>query len=214
MGHALLSLVTGGGVKQITIQMNSSGETLSTFKMTRLGKFQSTISLLAGYPMPGIFATLLMVSLYHDNLKVAVNLTVITCLICLFFSCRGRSLVGIFYTLLFGSITAICFYYFADQKLTYLWVFVLSMSLYIGSASGIWELFKLVIFEPDASNDAVYCSERIFKMPPILWAVVLLVLSIFSIIWLSQAFSLDNGPIFQRAADIFVSLLPSAPPTS
>jgi hypothetical protein len=206
MGHAIVSLVTGGGVKSISIQMTSAGETISTFRRTPLGRISSALSLLAGYPAPGAFGTFLLIQLGQYELQIATNTIIGTCLICFAFSCKGRSVIGIFYTLTFAAISAILHYYISDNNYTYLWIAILSATLYIGSISSIWDLFKLTILYPNGGNDAIFCSERIFPLPPLIWALVLAGLSGLAVGVMQYFTNLDYSMIVENTLSIITAI--------
>lgn len=106
-GHALASLLTGGGLKGMKIHGDSSGVTETWREKGLIGWLSSQCSTWAGYPAPAFLAILLTVSANVGLSSFVVLLLAVGFIVSILFM---RNLRGLGLALLFGSTTAAIFW--------------------------------------------------------------------------------------------------------
>lgn len=171
-GHAIVGLLTGAGVKSITIHMDSSGETI-TLRTKRLLPLGMILTSLAGYPMPLLLGMLLLTSSFHPWQNYVlwgfIGLGLL-CLICI------RNLFGALVSLAFTlSFTALTF--LATPLVTLYITTGLGMLFLMGGARDVFSLTKIYIKGGETQTDLSILRQAT-SLPQIFWLLTIIGLSL------------------------------------
>ena len=154
LGHALSSLLLGGGVKAIRIETDGSGSTVSSQQMKFGYTINRLIVLLSGYSFPlYIGAGLILLALLNNT----VNIWVLV----------GLSIVSIlFIRNFFGLFIVLCFASFASLGLIipnfplYIVPSFLGAVFLIGGVKDIIDISKVVLTRRTSSSDFNFMEEQ------------------------------------------------------
>jgi hypothetical protein len=171
-GHAVMALVTGGGVMNIKLSADTSGAAQTKSKYW-LGK---VFTAMAGYPISSITAWFFF-WLIHQN-KVNYIFYVMISLFLINLILWVRNSFGIIWLVVMGLVTFMVYFYIDNQYQRYFAVFCASIVLFQSIYSAFTLLF-LALKSPAKAGDAKNLSTFTY-IPTIVWAILILTFALFA----------------------------------
>lgn len=194
ISHALCSILTGGGVKEITLHHDASGLAVTTatvytwrdFPRNVWAWFSRVLVSYAGYTgaslsTVGLFY-LLSKGKYEEILYVFVGISVITLVLWI------RNTVGTIWTIFFIGVIGLALYYQLQPVILHLSVF-LSTVMFIQSITTAFTICKLSIKQRKQAGDATNLAQFTF-IPAFLWGTLFFVQSLYAGYYIMRQFLL------------------------
>ncbi len=170
-GHAIMALLTGGGVMNIKLSADTSGAAQTKSKYW-LGK---VLTSLAGYPSAALTAWLFFWMIHQQMVNYIFYIIISLLLINLILWVRNT--FGIIWLLVMGLLTAAVYMYADNQIQRYFGVFCASILLF----QSIYSAFTLLIIsvkQPNKAGDAKNLSTFTY-MPALIWALLFFSFALF-----------------------------------
>lgn len=165
-GHAVMAMLTGGGVMNIKLSADTSGAAQTKSKYW-LGKVFTS---LAGYPVSALIAWLFFWLIKEKNTTYVYYIILSLILINLILWVRNT--FGIIWLLVMGSVSALIYLY-GTTLVKYLFAsFCASIVLFQSIFSAI-TLLIIAVNNPDKAGDAKNLKEFTF-IPAIIWSLLML----------------------------------------
>ncbi|HRG58969.1 MAG TPA: M50 family metallopeptidase [Bacteroidia bacterium] len=171
-GHAVVALLTGGGVMNIKLSADTSGAAQTKSKYW-IGKVLTSI---AGYPISALTAWLLFWLIQVHKTKYVYYLLISLILINLILWVRNT--FGIIWLIVMGSLCAIIYLYCNDLVQYYFASFCAAVILFQSLYSTFTLLF-IAIKTPAKAGDAKNLKEFTY-IPTAIWALLLLAIVIYA----------------------------------
>jgi hypothetical protein len=171
-GHAVMALITGGGVMNIKLSADTSGAAQTKSKYW-LGK---VLTSLAGYPISSITAWFFFWLIQHN--KVNYVFYVIISLILINLILWVRNAFGMIWLLVMGILTFVVYFYIDGEYQRYFAVFCASIILFQSIYSA-FTLLVLAVKNPAKAGDAKNLSTFTY-IPSIVWAILIFTFALFA----------------------------------
>ena len=164
LGHALVSLLLKGKVKEIKVFQDTSGET-KTVSDSQLKSFLVSI---AGYPFASVTAFLCFFLLsvgYEKWILVGLTVTFLIMLV------RIRNKYGIAWVLIFTLINFILLYFWRNDTANEVMAWFYSLMILVESVWSTFVLIDLSVKTPDEAGDATNLHKFAY-LPAVIWALL------------------------------------------
>lgn len=172
LGHAIVTLILGGKVTNISLKNDASGTTSAAGLKSKLADFLVAI---AGYPFAASIAWL---AFYLINIEaftaLLLALSAIFVIMLLFWI---RNLYGVIWTVLFCGINIVVLYFNNPKIIFLVSLFYATMILTEAVFSTLIQL-KIIFANSDSSCDAAVLA-KITHIPAIIWGMLFSVYSCF-----------------------------------
>jgi hypothetical protein len=175
-GHALVALLTGGGVVKMDLFSDTSGQAVTQSRFW-IGKF---LIALAGYTFASFFAFCSLFFIRYGNYYLVVYCLLFFAIVSLILWVRNK--YGVFWILLFGALCLTVFY-FGNYEVKYYFSVLLSGVLLSESLVSSIVILRVSFSEPDHSGDAANLSNFAF-LPAFVWGLLFFAQALF---WIGQA---------------------------
>lgn len=171
IGHALLSIATGGKVHSISLFLNTEGVTLASHRFW-IGGFLTSV---AGYLFASFVAFVFMILIHRKKSKHVLFILLATLLISLLLWIRNP--YGLFWT-----ITIIVGFSWVLAKgskpvLDYLALFITTLLL-VESVISSLEIMYLSFISPNHAGDATNLANITFLIPSPMWGIAFFIQSL------------------------------------
>lgn len=190
-GHAIGSLLTGGGVLGIVVYRNGEGLTTTSHLTTLKGFFSRVVTKILGYPGPVLWATLFIAGAVTLEPAIVVALFLTVGVVNLIFS---RSLFTLFISAVYILVpTGILFA--NDWQVTELivnYVIFFAWMLFFGVFKTLKDLISLTIKSPEVETDAVLLA-RDLRVHPRVGLFVILLFSLVALLTPLVPLALNNN---------------------
>jgi hypothetical protein len=167
-GHAMMSLVTGGGVMNIKLSADTSGAAQTKSKYW-LGKVFTS---LAGYPVSSLTAWFFFWLIRQQHVKYVFYVIISLVLINLILWVRNT--FGMIWLLVMGSITTLVFLY-ANTIVQYYFANFCASIVFFQSIYSTVTLVIIALNNPSKAGDAKNLKDFTY-IPALLWALLMLIL--------------------------------------
>lgn len=157
-GHALSGVVTGGGLRGIKINHDTSGLTTTTRRRGPIGWVAGLLTTYIGYPAPGLVAVAVLVPVAFGRAALGFFILSATLTVMLLFM---RNAYGFVVTLALSVASCLTFYY-ASANVHSIVLVALAWFLISGGLMSTTELHKSHL-KKDYGNSDVYALTRGFK---------------------------------------------------
>ena len=184
-GHAVMALLTGGGVMNIKLSADTSGAAQTKSKYW-LGK---VLTSLAGYPVSSLTAWLFFWLLQQHKTNY-VFYTIVS-LICINLILWVRNTFGMIWLVIMGAICTLIYIYANAEIQYYAAVFFAGIILCQSVYSSV-NLLIITVKNPGKAGDAKNLKDFTF-LPALIWAALFVTLSIYvayRILFLLPCFSI------------------------
>lgn len=165
LGHAIITLILGGKVTNISLKNDASGTTSATGLKTKFANFFVAI---AGYPFA---ASIAWFAFYLISIKaftaLLLTLSAIFVIMLLFWI---RNLYGVIWTFLFCGLN-IALLYFNNTKIIFLVSLFYATMILTEAVISTFIQLKIILTGSDSSCDAVVLS-RITHIPALIWGLL------------------------------------------
>ena len=164
LGHALVSLLLKGKVKEIKVFQNTSGET----KTESDSQLKSFLVSIAGYPFASATAFLCFFLLsvgYEKWIIVGLTVTFLVMLV------KIRNKYGIAWVLIFTLINFILLYLWRNDTANEVMAWFYSLVILLESVVSTWALVRLSFETPQKAGDATNLH-KFTHLPAFIWAVL------------------------------------------
>lgn len=170
-GHAIVALLTGGGVMNIKLSADTSGAAQTKSKYW-IGKVLTSI---AGYPVSALTAWLLF-WLIHEN-KTNYVFYILISLILINLILWVRNTFGIIWLIVMGSLSALVYLY-CNETVQYYFASFCAAVILFQSLYSTFTLVFIAVKTPAKAGDAKNLKEFTY-LPTLIWALLLLALVMF-----------------------------------
>jgi hypothetical protein len=170
-GHAIIALLTGGGVMNIKLSADASGAAQTKSKYW-IGK---VLTSLAGYPISSLTAWLFF-WLLHQHMINFIYYTIISLLL-INLILWVRNTFGIIWLLIMGALTFLIYLYGKNQLQYYFAVFCSSVVLFQSLYSAL-TLLIISFKNPSKAGDAKNLSSFTY-IPALVWAAMFFCAALF-----------------------------------
>jgi len=170
-GHAIMALLTGGGVMNIKLSADASGAAQTKSKYW-MGKVLTSI---AGYPVSSVSAWLFFYLIQQHS--VIYIFYIIFSLLLINLVLWVRNTFGIVWILVMGILTFITYFYGSEQLKHYFAVFCASILLFQSIYTSL-TLLIIAFKNPSKAGDAKNLQAFTY-IPTLLWALLLFSFAIF-----------------------------------
>lgn len=171
-GHAVMALITGGGVMNIKLSADTSGAAQTKSKYW-LGKVFTS---LAGYPVSSVTAWFFFWLIHHN--KVSYVFYVIFSLLLINLILWVRNAFGMIWLVVMGLLTFGVYFYLNNEYQRYFGVFCAAIVLF----QSIFSAFTLLVVaaqNPSKAGDAKNLSTFTY-IPSIIWAILIFSFALFA----------------------------------
>lgn len=170
-GHAVMALLTGGGVMNIKLSADTSGAAQTKSKYW-LGK---VLTSLAGYPVSSLTAWLFFWLLQQH--KTNYIFYTIVSMLCINLVLWVRNTFGMIWLVIMGVICTVIYVYTNQEIQYYVAAFFSGIVLY-QSVYGSIILLTIAVKNPSKAGDAKNLKDFTF-MPAVIWALLFVAFSFF-----------------------------------
>jgi hypothetical protein len=163
-GHALIALLGGNVVENISLFMNSEGATYSN-QSTWLGSFFTS---LAGYTFASFMAFLAFLLIRKNKHNILIDILLGFIVLNLIFWVRNP--YGLFWLCSFG-VAFLLLLIKGSQKLRNQLLLLIAAILLVDSVQSAYEILYISVFQPQAAGDAANLARLTVFIPSSIWGI-------------------------------------------